>query len=101
MHHPYYDSQCKTMSGTWHRHRDEFQCKTCLGHASASIEIASVRRVWDTHQHAYMRARVRPCLGYGIDNISHVEGTYMVSMSNELKLENVTRVDDNDVIKLA
>ncbi|KHG19682.1 Chaperone DnaJ [Gossypium arboreum] len=24
------------MSGTWHRHRDECQCKTCLGHASAS-----------------------------------------------------------------
>ncbi|KHG18302.1 UDP-N-acetylmuramoylalanine--D-glutamate ligase [Gossypium arboreum] len=52
MHQPYYDSQCKTMSGTWHRHRDECQC------------------------------------------------TYMVSMSNELNLENVTRVDDNDVIKL-
>ncbi|KHG29606.1 hypothetical protein F383_36226 [Gossypium arboreum] len=50
MHQPYYNSQCKTMSGTWHRHKDECQCKTCLGHASASTEIASVRRVWDTHR---------------------------------------------------
>ncbi|KHG23807.1 hypothetical protein F383_29972 [Gossypium arboreum] len=23
MHQPYNGSQCKTMSGTWHRHRDE------------------------------------------------------------------------------
>ncbi|KHG06157.1 hypothetical protein F383_31223 [Gossypium arboreum] len=22
-HRPYYESPCKTMSGTWHRHRDE------------------------------------------------------------------------------
>ncbi|KHG22841.1 Coiled-coil domain-containing 51 [Gossypium arboreum] len=94
---PHYESQCKTMSRTWHR---DSQCKTCLGHASAK-RCASVRHVWDMHQHAYMRASVRPCLGHGIGNITHVEGTYMVSMSNELKLENVIRVDDNDVIKLA
>ncbi|KHG17241.1 hypothetical protein F383_23375 [Gossypium arboreum] len=25
MHQPYYNSQCKTMSGTWHRNRDEYQ----------------------------------------------------------------------------
>ncbi|KHG13601.1 hypothetical protein F383_17073 [Gossypium arboreum] len=24
------------MSGTWHRPRDVSQCKTCLGHASAT-----------------------------------------------------------------
>ncbi|KHG06514.1 CTP synthase [Gossypium arboreum] len=92
MHQPYYDIQCNIMSGTWHRHRDECQCKTCLGHASALTEIAS---------HAYMRASVRPCLGHGISNISHVEGTYMVRTSNEPNLENVTRIDDNDVFKLA
>ncbi|KHG15067.1 tRNA dimethylallyltransferase [Gossypium arboreum] len=68
------------------------QSKTCLGHVSAKSS-ASVRHVWDMHQHAYMRASVRPCLGHGI-------GTYMVSMSNELKLENMVRVDGNDVIKL-
>ncbi|KHG26352.1 hypothetical protein F383_10800 [Gossypium arboreum] len=48
MHKPYYDSQCKTMSGTWHRYRDECQCKTCLGHVSASTEIASVRHMSGT-----------------------------------------------------
>ncbi|KHG07127.1 hypothetical protein F383_33401 [Gossypium arboreum] len=100
MHQPYYESQCKTMSGAWHRHRDECQSKTCLGYASASIEIASVRHVWNMHQHAYMRDSVRPCLGHGIGNISHDEGTYMISMSNELNLENETQVD-NDVAKLA
>ncbi|KHG23884.1 Taste receptor type 1 member 3 [Gossypium arboreum] len=40
MHQPYYDCQCKTMSGTWHRYRDEYLCKTCLGHTPASTEIA-------------------------------------------------------------
>ncbi|KAG8472122.1 hypothetical protein CXB51_036777 [Gossypium anomalum] len=95
MHQPYRDSQCKTMSGTWHRHRDECQCKTCLGHASAK-SCASVRHAWDMHQYAFMRSSVRPCLGHRIGNISHVEGTYMVSMSNELNLENVTRVENNE-----
>ncbi|KHF97422.1 hypothetical protein F383_20450 [Gossypium arboreum] len=47
---PQYESQCKTMFGTWHRHRDECQCKTCLGHVSASTRIARVRHVWDMHQ---------------------------------------------------
>ncbi|KHG21174.1 hypothetical protein F383_07201 [Gossypium arboreum] len=45
------------------------QCKTCLGHASTK-SCASVRHVWDMHQHAYMRASVRPCLGHGIGNVS-------------------------------
>ncbi|KHG15130.1 tRNA pseudouridine synthase A [Gossypium arboreum] len=81
MHQPHYNSQCKTMSGTWHRRRDERQYKTYLGNASDSMKIASVRRVWDMHQlsasasvrhvwdmhqHVHMRACVRPCLGHGI-----------------------------------
>ncbi|KHG21904.1 hypothetical protein F383_28095 [Gossypium arboreum] len=35
MHRPHYESQCKTMSGTWHRQR-YVSVRPCLGHASAS-----------------------------------------------------------------
>ncbi|KHG13896.1 hypothetical protein F383_19972 [Gossypium arboreum] len=45
MHQPHYDNQCKTMSRTWHRRRDDCQCKMCLGHASASMMVARVRHV--------------------------------------------------------
>ncbi|KHG17300.1 hypothetical protein F383_20816 [Gossypium arboreum] len=53
MHRPHYVCQCKTISRTWHRRRDKCQCKTCMGYASASMMIASVRHVWDMHQPHY------------------------------------------------
>ncbi|KHG16372.1 hypothetical protein F383_21581 [Gossypium arboreum] len=29
---PHYKSQCKTMSGTWHRHDRGVSVRPCLGH---------------------------------------------------------------------
>ncbi|KHG05946.1 hypothetical protein F383_31915 [Gossypium arboreum] len=49
MHRLHYESQCKTMSGTWHQPREISQCKTCLGHASVTRYVS-----------------VRPCLRHGI-----------------------------------
>ncbi|KHG17276.1 Chaperone DnaJ [Gossypium arboreum] len=47
------------------RPRDVSQCKTCLGHASATrcVSCKTMSRTW--HRHRYVRASVRPCLGHG------------------------------------
>ncbi|KHG09130.1 FO synthase [Gossypium arboreum] len=48
-----------------HQSHYESQCKTCLGHASAT-RCVSVRHAWDMYRHGYM-CQCKTYLGHGID----------------------------------
>ncbi|KHG16942.1 Cytochrome c-type TorC [Gossypium arboreum] len=66
MHQPHYESQCKTCLGHASASRYTSQFNTWLGHASALRRELVVRPVWDMASTLIDESQCKTCLGHGI-----------------------------------